>query len=208
MPTGFTEVPHRVRLQQTFLHLHVLKQSHVEQIFLRNAHECPLSVDGLVLSKTRILVRVKVLQQVRWSRLTALAATHDLQNLEFGDTFAIESLALEVVPGLAPAGCFCFHVIPWVPVCRGVTPPKIRSRSLRHRRLPGTIQNWQAQVLGMKSNPDPKGDIIPLAVCVKRLNSCRPTLQDVKANLDHPLAGPGFRRWRRADHVHSQVPGS
>ena len=40
---------------------------------------------------------------------------------------------------------------------------------------------------------DPNDDIIHLDVCVERLSSCHVNLQDVKANLTHPLAGPAFR---------------
>ncbi|SCX72616.1 hypothetical protein [Variovorax sp. EL159] len=45
----------------------------------------------------------------------------------------------------------------------------------------------------MQTQSDPTGDIIHLAVCVERLSSCHLTLQDVRANLDHPLSGPAFR---------------
>lgn len=45
----------------------------------------------------------------------------------------------------------------------------------------------------MPAQADFKEDIIHLAVCIERLSSCRQTLVDVQANLDHPLSGAAFR---------------
>ena len=45
----------------------------------------------------------------------------------------------------------------------------------------------------MQAPKNPDDDIIHIDVCVERLSSCHLILQDVKANLNHPLSGPAFR---------------
>ena len=45
----------------------------------------------------------------------------------------------------------------------------------------------------MQTPKSPEDDLVHLAVCVERASSCHQVLQDVKADLTHPLAAPAFR---------------